>query len=126
MVKANVEALYSLPRVYADIPLDALNELLDAAAAMVVASDRLTVAVERNLISNEVYLNTKSSEAVRLQFDDSVPKLLIQLLAEVSLKLHLEGDSARRLWIEWVEKGYFHRFDSYDVETLAQRWLAES
>ena len=89
-----------LPRVYEDVPTETLKEVLKAMEKFTGA-----IAQYESVIGRELpfyYKTGMKAPALTMVFrhDETVATAVIQVLAELTLRVHLSGDDANR-FIKW-------------------------
>lgn len=113
-----------LPRVYEDVPTETLKELLEAMEKFTGA-----IAQYESVIGRELTFYFKAgmkAPALTLVFrqDETVAVAVIQILAELTLRVYLSGGDANRFINQYAleNASIFFGFDTQAVVYLATVW----
>lgn len=113
-----------LPRVYEDIPTETLKEVLEAMEKFTGA-----IAQYESVIGRELpfyYKTGMKAPALTMVFrhDETVAIAVIQVLAELTLRVHLSGDDANHFIKRYAleNAGIFFGFDTQAVTYLVTVW----
>jgi len=113
-----------LPRVYEDLSVAELNEVLSALEDFTGSVNRYRRTAERVLADD--YKRGMEALAIVLKFhhEKTIARASIQVLAELTLRVYLAGDDGRFFINNYAleHTGIFSGFDTQAVIYLATAW----
>ncbi len=113
-----------LPRVYGDVPTEALRTMANALNELTEAVHQYELSAEQNLLDYE----TRGMEALslpnRIRHDKLIAKAAIQVLAELTFRVYMAGDDGRYFINSYSDEvpHIFSGFDTQSVIYLATTW----
>jgi len=119
----NVSGKITVPRAYEGVYLDELETALTYAGEL----KRALTGIDQRMAFERILKNPKLEDSELIKFkleveEDRMPTILLQILAELSIRYRDSVSNMDQIKIRWRNNDYYYGFTDDDVENLADKW----